>query len=179
MAAPIVACEGAPRTSGGGGASSLPNPGTTLAVGTDLALALALALGVSWGGLQCCCCHFRQAGLPLSCGRQWLLASPGPGDSRWLKCLRQCHTPEVPRQRAPDTGHLLCPGGLPPAQCLLHAQSLSLQHPRQYPHSLANPQPILPSTEESTGSKRSGTLLRATYHATQGLLGVSRMSKGA
>lgn len=49
-------------------------------------LALALALEVSGGRLCCRYRHLHQSGLPLSCGRQWLLASPGPGSGgRWLK----------------------------------------------------------------------------------------------
>lgn len=55
-------------------ALALPNLETNLGAGTDS----ALALEVSWGCLRC---RLHQAGPPLSCGRQWLLASPGPGGS--------------------------------------------------------------------------------------------------
>lgn len=78
LATSILACEEAQRTRGD---PAFPNPETNPKAGTDL----ALALGASWGCLQCCYCYLHQAGLPLSCGRQWLLASPGPRSSRWLE----------------------------------------------------------------------------------------------
>lgn len=107
-------------------------------------LALALALEVSGGRLCCRYRHLRQAGLPLSCGGQWLLASPGPGGGgRRLQWLPQRRAPQLPRPQAPDTATACVPGP-PTGQHLLRARPLPTRHPGQASGNLASPNPPLP-----------------------------------